>query len=205
MKKLVAGLLAALALGSFSNMARAQNAPASYYSSNQLLPNFCANSSGADYGCIQNGGSNSWSLGYGTSLTSNGTAALTWDATPAVTVVAPIVFTRTQVGTTASATGGIYVSSTIPATSSYESLLSSASTSVLLTSTPNIAAGVSGQYLILSSTSSASGVVFQDEGTLTGSKLQLGAASRTVSQYKTLTLIYDAVDGFWREVGFGNN
>ncbi len=205
MKKLVAGLLAALALGSLMTTAKAQNQPGSYYSSNQLLPNFCANSSGADYGCIQNGASNSWSLGYGTSLTANGTAALTWDATPAVTVNAPIVYTRTQIGTTASATGGIYASTTVAATSSYESLLSSASTAVLLTSTPNIAAGVSGQLLVLSSTSSVSGVTFQDEGTLTGSKLQLGAASRAVSQYKTLTLIYDAVDGYWREISYGNN
>ncbi len=107
---------------------------------------------------------------------------------------------------------GIVVSTTIPVNSSYESLLSTGST-VILTSVPNISTTTvingstllpSGTYLVLSSTA-AGGVTFQDAGTLTGSQLQLGAATRTVTQYKTLTLIWDATDGFWREISYGNN
>ncbi len=108
---------------------------------------------------------------------------------------------------------GIVASTTIPVNSSFETLMSTANTTVNITATPSIATTTvvggstgltSGTFLILSSTGT-SGVIFTDEGTLTGTRLQLGAATRTVTQYKVLTLIFDAVNSMWIEKSFGNN
>lgn len=46
----------------------------------------------------------------------------------------------------------------------------------------------------------ANSTVFQDEGTLVNSRLRLGAATRTVAQYDTLTLVYDG--SRWCEIAF---
>lgn len=128
----------------------------------------------------------------------------------AATLGGMLTYTKTQIGT---GTGnlGVYVSTRIPVTSTYQTVISSG-LNVVLTTTPSIAtataAGVqlpSGTILVLSSTSTASSVTLQDEGTLAGSFLQLGAATRTISSFKTLTLIYDATDGYWREISYGNN
>ncbi len=123
------------------------------------------------------------------------------------------VLGKAAIGTADTAAGGVWVSSCIPVLSSYETVISSGAASVTLTSTPSISTSTivggtniltSGTYLVLSSTAAA-GVIFQDDGTLSGSKLQLGAATREVKIYKTLVLIYDAADGFWREISYGNN
>lgn len=122
------------------------------------------------------------------------------------------VLTKTQVGTLSGQTTGVTVSTIVPVNSPYETVISSGGP-IVLTSTPNISTTTvvggaveipSGTMLVISSTATAS-VTFQDAGTLTGSQLQLGAATRAVSQYKTLTLIYDATDHFWREIAYGNN
>lgn len=126
------------------------------------------------------------------------------------------VFTKVAVGTGSGATFGVWSSTTIPVSSSYEVIIGSGASSSLLTSTPNISTttvvgpastltGIpSGTFLILSSTAPA-GAIFQDEGTLTNSKLQLGASTREVKQYKTLVLVFDATDGYRREISYGNN
>lgn len=127
------------------------------------------------------------------------------------TVVGLMVFGKVAVT-------GIVVSTTIPVNSSYETLMSTAGNAIIISATPSVstttvvqAAGASagtllasGTYLVLTSTG-ASGVTLQDEGTLTGSRLQLGAATRAISQFKVLTLVWDATDGFWREVSYANN
>ena len=115
-------------------------------------------------------------------------------------------YTKTAIGTLGGLKNqGIYVSSTIAVTSSYQTICSSGG-NITLTSTPNIAvAGLTGGiFLILTSTVS-SVINLVDEGSLTGSKVQLGAATRAISQYKVLTLIYDATDGYWREVAYADN
>lgn len=108
---------------------------------------------------------------------------------------------------------GIQTSTQIPVNSSFETLMSTANTQVDMTSTPTIATttvpggtvGIpSGTYLILTSTGT-SGVVLYDNATLSGSRLRLGAATRVITAQKTLFLIYDSVDNFWRETSFGNN
>ena len=121
--------------------------------------------------------------------------------------------TKTALGSGQSTVAGIYTATTVVVTSSYMSLISSGTSDVLLNSTPSVSTGpsttavanwASGTLVIFTSTSSA-GVIFQDEGTLTGSRLQLGAATRLVNRYDILTLIYDATDNFWREVSFSAN
>lgn len=108
---------------------------------------------------------------------------------------------------------GIRASTTIPVIGTYETLMSTDSATVSITATPSISTltivgGVtpltSGTYLILSSTG-PSGVIFTDDGTLSGSKLELGASTRTVTQFDTLTLIWDATSGFWHEISYSNN
>lgn len=108
---------------------------------------------------------------------------------------------------------GVVSSTSIPVNSSYETIMSTSATTVTITALPSISTSTvpggsteipSGTYLVLSSTG-ASGALFQDNGTLSGSQLELGAATRSVTQYKTLTLIYDATDHKWREISYGNN
>lgn len=98
------------------------------------------------------------------------------------------------------------VGSSIAVTSSREDIVPTGNATLLLTSTPTIATlGVaSGTVLILSSISSVI-VALQDAGTLTNSGLRLGTATINIKQYKTLTLIFDADDGYWRAVSYGND
>lgn len=72
-----------------------------------------------------------------------------------------------------------------------------------LTSTPHIATttAVSGQSITLMG--GANVVTFQDEGTLTGSLLELGAATRALGAGDILKLRY--YSGKWYEEGFVNN
>lgn len=225
MKKLFVALIVLLGL-SGSSMAQFQQGPSgtsyptdlSYFSKATGTPGLQLNSFSSNYGQLfNNAGVESWSLGYNTSLTANGTKALTWDTTPAVTANAPFVMFKTAIGSANTLTGGVYASTTIPVSSSFETVIGTGSaTAVILTSTPNISTttvvngivGIAdGTYLVISCTATAAGagVIFQDEGTLTGSRLQLGAASRTVSTHDTLTLIFSAADSFWKEVAYGNN
>ena len=222
LKKIVAVLFAALLLGGpFVPMAAySQN-----FQQTQNLygvggqPQTNHNSTGTTWGQEGSPSANTWSLGYSNSgaggvppTTLAATQNMTWDNTPALTAVAPMVFAKTQVGSGDSSTTGVYITTTVPVSSSYETVISSGG-SITLTSTPNIstmnAQGLplaSGTFLIITSTAtSADAVVFQDAGTLSGSALQLGAASRSISLYKTLVLIFDAKDGFWRELAYGNN
>lgn len=122
----------------------------------------------------------------------------------------------TQVGTlSGGAVGqGIYVSSQILPTSNYITFISSGVGAGAMTSTPTISTTTttqgttgwpSGTFITITSTSSSGGIVLQDEGTLTGSRLQLGASTRQINQFDTITLVFDARDSFWREVSFTNN
>jgi hypothetical protein len=107
---------------------------------------------------------------------------------------------------------GVFISTTIPVLSSYETIISSGG-NIKLTSTPTIstdtvAGGATaipdGWILVLTSTATQT-ITFQDEGTLTGSNLALGAATRAISKTKTLTLQWNAALGRWLELAYGNN
>jgi len=60
-----------------------------------------------------------------------------------------------------------------------------------------------GRILILRGGSNTNLVILQDDGTCTGSKLQLGGTSRSLGLYDILGLIYDG--GYWVEMFFINN
>lgn len=62
-----------------------------------------------------------------------------------------------------------------------------------------------GQEIELWGTDNTALIVVQDEGTLTGSKLQLGAATRSLGKGDVLRLRYNSTDAYWYETGFVNN
>lgn len=72
-----------------------------------------------------------------------------------------------------------------------------------LTSTPTIANGALGQLLYLTCIpEEPNTVTIQDEGTLGGSSLRLGAATRTIGAKDTLVLRFDGAN--WCEVSYSN-
>ncbi|MEK7103840.1 MAG: hypothetical protein AAB842_00380, partial [Patescibacteria group bacterium] len=79
----------------------------------------------------------------------------------------------------------------------------SASTSLALNSSPIIADGVSGQFVILQVASTSSAITLQDQDTLAGSNLQLGSTNRTIANGSTLALMFDGTD--WVELWYSGN
>lgn len=76
--------------------------------------------------------------------------------------------------------------------------------------TPSISATLAGslsdgQEVEIWGTDDTNTLILRDEGTQTGSKLQLGAATRTLGKGDSLRLRYNLADGFWYESGFFNN
>jgi hypothetical protein len=76
-------------------------------------------------------------------------------------------------------------------------------TGYTITNTPSITAGTVGQILVLIATDATTAVTLQDATSLSGSALRLGAATRTLSAYNVLTLIYSGSD--WREMSYSVN
>lgn len=121
--------------------------------------------------------------------------------------------TSTYQSTTRTVIQGININTIVPVTSSFETVVSSGG-AIKLTSVPNISTTTivggtvtipDGTFLVITATTTAGTVTFQDQGTLTGSQLELGAATRTLTKDKTLTLIFDATELVWKELSFGNN
>lgn len=77
---------------------------------------------------------------------------------------------------------------------------------VTITATPTIADGANdGQIIYLFGTSDANSVTVQDNGTLVGSNLELGAATRLLGNGDILVLMFDSTNSLWYEVSFANN
>lgn len=112
------------------------------------------------------------------------------------TVFTPLVKTITAVS------DSISVAATHAVT--FVRLNNTSGSSKTLTSTPQISDGQAGQLLIIEN-SSAQNVVFSRDGQASGSNLRLGAATRTLGQYDTLTLIYDGTNSEWVEIAFVDN
>jgi len=70
-----------------------------------------------------------------------------------------------------------------------------------MTSTPTIATGTDGEIITLVNVG-ANTVTFQDEASLGNTDLELGAATRAVAQFGTLTLLYNSTLDKWVEVGY---
>ena len=92
---------------------------------------------------------------------------------------------------------------TILANATFVNLTNTTGASITLTSAPTIADGEDGMYLIIMNIA-ADNIVVQDQGTLAGSNLRLGAATRTLGTRDSLVLIYSADIGDWVEVSFNN-
>lgn len=76
---------------------------------------------------------------------------------------------------------------------------------ITLTGTPTIADGANGQLLYIMGTSNANTVTFQDEGSLAGSNIELGAASRDLGLGDVIVLQFRTTASAWVEVSFANN
>lgn len=74
---------------------------------------------------------------------------------------------------------------------------------VTMTSTPTVTLGtVDGELCLMMGTHDTNTVTVQDNGSLAGSMLRLGAASRALGAGDSLLLSWDATLGFWTEVAF---
>ena len=76
---------------------------------------------------------------------------------------------------------------------------------VTLTSTPTIADGHTGQIVFLQGTDNTNTLTVQDQASLGGSNLVLGAATRVLGQGDMLLLMFDSNDSVWYEVSFTDN
>jgi hypothetical protein len=101
---------------------------------------------------------------------------------------------------------GVTVSSSVPAAASYY-ILTSTSGALVMTATPAVSTttATNGQTMILRGVSASNTFTLQDQGTLSGSLLELGASTRVISDKKVLSLIYDSTLGEWLEQSYGNN
>lgn len=129
--------------------------------------------------------------------TFSGTTNLTGPITP-TGIFAPVRSTES----------GVTASSTIINTAMFVVVTTTSPAAAVVTSaTPTISTttATDGQFIVIKGTSSTATFAFQDNGTLAGSLLELGAASRVVSDLKVLGLMYDGTIGKWLEVFYGNN
>src|SRR5690606_17910145 len=87
---------------------------------------------------------------------------------------------------------------TIPIDDTIVALDNTSGTALTLTSTPTIPEGKDGQNLTLISTPS-NPTILQDEGTLSGSGLQLAANVRRLAQRQTIDLVWLDAESAWVE------
>lgn len=109
-------------------------------------------------------------------------------------------------GTKSPATQTLAASTAIKAEASTVKVVGT-SGATTLTVNPMIAANglKDGQELTIEGTSDTDTVVLTDNGTDSGSLLELGASTRTLGIGDVLKLKYDATDVKWYEIGFNNN
>lgn len=160
------------------------------------------------------------SLGLGTMATQNaGGVAITGGTINGTTIggVTPAPITGTTLAATGNFTAG---SRSFTPASVTQSLLAASAVNpnatklkvagsggaVTLTATPTITAPSSdGQLLLIQGTDGTNTVEFQDEASLAGSGLELGAASRVLGLGDILLLTWDAATSKWYEITFSNN
>lgn len=144
----------------------------------------------------------------------NGTLGATTAATAQVTT-----FTASGVATFA---GNVIVSSRLfaPTAGATQSLLAATAINpvglkikvvgnggaVVLTATPTITApATDGQLLLIQGTDGTNTVTLQDEASLAGTGLELGAATRVLGLGDTILLTWDSAVSKWFEIAFSNN
>jgi len=77
-----------------------------------------------------------------------------------------------------------------------------ANASYTLTSVPTIAAADDGQIMIIVNVDTVDTITLQDQGTLAGSNLRLGATTRALGPRDSIMLIYDSVVADWVELNY---
>jgi hypothetical protein len=144
----------------------------------------------------------------------NGTLGATTPATAQVTT-----FTASGVSTLA---GNVIVSSRLfaPTAGATQSLLAATAINpvglkikvvgdggaVVLIATPTITApATDGQLLLIQGTDGTNTVTLQDEASLAGTGLELGAATRVLGLGDTILLTWDSTTSKWYEIAFSNN
>lgn len=127
----------------------------------------------------------------------NGNIALTPNGTGKVTTTAAVVYTPSSLQTLAAAAA-------ITTTATKVRVVGSGG-AVTLTSTPTIADGSDGQIVYVFGTDNTNTITVQDETTLAGSNLELGAVVRLLGAGDILVLMYDSTLAAWYEVSFANN
>lgn len=76
---------------------------------------------------------------------------------------------------------------------------------VTMTSTPTLSSGtVDGQECLIQGTDDTNTVTIQDDGTLAGSKLRLGATSRVLGKGDSVRLTWDTTAALWFETSYTN-
>lgn len=82
--------------------------------------------------------------------------------------------------------------------------LLTADASYTLTSTPTLADGEDGQRVLILNVDTTDVITIQDQGTLAGSNLRLGATTRALGPRDSIMLMYSSTIGDWVEVAFTN-
>lgn len=215
--------LVALLLGLCAAAVSAQNLPTyPYVNYAQGNPGFEMNSNGSNYGQLfNNSNAQSWSLGYGTSLTVNGTSSLQWDNHGNVIAEKQFAGNITSVGSGQGTGFGVIAGTMVPVNSPIETIIGVAGNNTL-TSLPEIATTTAdgsivqgGTFLLLSSTQAivaTSSVTFTDNGGSAGSCLLLGSATRVVGGHCQLQLEFmpaalgessvSCSAGMWKEINY---
>lgn len=149
-------------------------------------------------------------LGLGTIATQNANAVaivggtLAGIATLTVTTATIATLLPTLVALSASTLAALVAASAI--NPNMAKIRVGAAAPIVLVSTPTITAPANdGTLLLLMGTNDTNTVALQSESSLAGTKLKLGAATRTLGAGDYLLLCYDLTLGFWFEVAFSNN
>lgn len=116
-----------------------------------------------------------------------------------------VVFSGGEFVVSQTAVQSLSAGSTIPNSGNATVLVAGNGGAVTLTSTPTIADGIAGGQILTITGTSANTVTLQDEGTLPGSNIQLGAATRVLGQGDILVMEFYESDSFWYERSFSDN
>lgn len=141
------------------------------------------------------------------SLTNTGAATVTGNSTISgnQSLTGNLTMSGKEITPRATITGVTIATTVVPTATFMVLTTTSPAATIVSTAVPTFSAGTDGQWLVIKGTSSVATTTLQDNGTLAGSTLELGAASRVISDLKVLTLIYDSTVAKWVEMSYGNN
>lgn len=147
----------------------------------------------------------------------NGTAASGSYAVPATTPPSFLAAKGTfvmgpRVALGLSGPTGLASTNTIPVNGSFETVISSGS-NLLMAATPTVSTntlvggtvGIADGTILVIASSATQVITLQSNGLLSGSLLKLGATTRAITQFKRITLQFDATEGMWEEIAYSSD